>query len=238
LGAVIVFLTRHVGIPHVSLLPYKQPIVALAKFFDLHPDPSARSRELLGRWLWRGAWSGLHKGDTVSTRAILDAIDTNEDESVQRLLRTISASEPPGEDLATFNFRTARSKLEILAMLSLRPRHLETGDLIDPSTVVGADAIATLPFTTDLSHTIAARLLHPPVRNLPQSILDSAPEVRASHGIPQSAHDALGRGDHAEFLRERARHLQMVITSFLRSRAKWSDNDRPPIRALRVDDGD
>ncbi len=51
MSAAIVFLTTHAGIAHASLLPYKQPLVALAKFFDRHPQASARSLDLLSRWL-------------------------------------------------------------------------------------------------------------------------------------------------------------------------------------------
>jgi hypothetical protein len=79
-GRVIQFLKSEAGIPSYELMPYKQPFVTLGKFFFHHPDPSVRSKELLVRWLWRGALNGSHRGDTVSTRRVLDVIDPrNED---------------------------------------------------------------------------------------------------------------------------------------------------------------
>lgn len=235
--AAIVFLAGHVGVPHMSLLPYKQPLVALAKFFDLQPEPSARSRELLSRWIWRGAWSGLHSGDTVSTRAILDAIGDDENRSVQALLGTIHVPEPPeAVSLSAYNFRTARSKLETLALLSLRPRHLLTGDLISPSTVTGPESIATLDATGERAGTLASRFVHPHVQKLRLALARASASVRTSHGVTKGAYEALLDGDDEQFLATRAAHLRQVVSDFLRSHAKWSDNDRPPIRSLRVED--
>lgn len=239
--AAIIFLTTHVGIPQVALLPYKQPLVALAKFFDLHSEPSARSRELLSRWIWRGAWSGLHSGDTVTTRAILDAIDGDENGSVQKLLATIRGAEPdPEPRLATYNFRTARSKLETLALLALRPRLLTTGKRIIPSSVKGPESILTLGTQAEdpLATTVAARFIHPRIPKVRLAIARADEIARVSQAIPQSAYEAFIDGDDESFLRLRATHLIEVVEEFLRSRAKWRENDRPPIGALRVRDED
>ena len=70
----IQFLKRDAGIPHYELLPYKQPLAILGKFFHQYPNPQPRSRDLLARWLWRGVLNGTHLGDNVSTRAALKCI--------------------------------------------------------------------------------------------------------------------------------------------------------------------
>jgi len=130
----IQFICERVGIPHYELLPYKQALVALGKFFHHYPEPVPRSRELLARWVWRGAISGAHRGDTASARATLGRIGrVGEEESVQSLLH--ASSNPPEAELGVrrpFNFRSAASKLQALGLLALKPLHLETGQPIEP----------------------------------------------------------------------------------------------------------
>jgi len=233
--AAIVFVMGHVGIPHASLLPYKQPLVALAKFFDRHPEPSARSRELLRRWIWRGAWSGAHSGDTVSTRAVLDAIDGDEDDTVQRLIATVGKQQPDDAPLVRYNFRNARTKLEILGLLSLGPRHLVTGAAIPASSITGPEAIAVV-HPGEGVNTIAGRLVHPSIPKLMTALARADAGIRATHAVSNEAHAALLDGDVEAFLRARAQDVHGVVVSFLRSRARWEENDRPPLRSLRVAD--
>ncbi|MBV9949053.1 MAG: DUF262 domain-containing protein [Myxococcales bacterium] len=234
--AAIVFVMGHLGIPNTDLLPYKQPLVALAKFFDRHPEPSARSHELLARWVWRGAWSGAHRGDTVSTRAILDAIDGDEDETVQRLLARVGKAAPSEEpELPPYNFRNARSKLELLALLSLGPRHLVTGAAIPASAVNGPDAIAVID-PKDGVRTLANRLVHPPVPEIVRALAHAESRTRTSHAVSEEAYAALLGRDREAFFRIRGSTLRRIVRRFLQSRAKWGDNDRPPLRALTVPD--
>ncbi len=232
--AAVVFVTGHVGMPNTDLLPYKQPLVALAKFFDRHPEPSARSYELLARWIWRGAWSGAHRGDTVSTRAILGAIDENEDDTVQRLLGSVGKLAPsPEPELPLYNFRNARSKLEVLALLSLAPRHLVTGAAIAASQVNGPEALAVID-PKDGARTLANRLVHPAVPDILRALTHAEGRIRATHAVSEEAYAALLAGDRAGFFRLRGHTLRGVVRSFLESKAKWGDNDRPPLRALAV----
>jgi hypothetical protein len=183
LSAAIVFLTTHAGIAQASLLPYKQPLVALAKFFDRHPQASARSLDLLSRWVWRGAWSGAHQGDTATTRTTLESIDEDEDRSVQRLLQTVPAKEPTEVRAPAYSFRNARSKLDILGLLSLGPRHLVTGVRIPPASVVGPEMIASIVATSEARTTIAGRIVHPSVPKLRAALAHSEAAVRESHGV-------------------------------------------------------
>jgi hypothetical protein len=236
--AAIVFLMRHVGIPHVNLLPYKQPLVTLAKFFDKHPEPAARSRELLSRWIWRGAWSGLHSGDTATTRVTLDAIDGDEDASVQRLLGRFPQDEPEVDAGVGYNFRNARTKLDILGLLSMGPRHRVTGAPIEPASVTGPEAVSVAVESGESTSTIAGRIVHPALPKLRSALAHAQPEARESHAISAPAFAALLEGDDARFLELRERQIAHVVQSFLRSRAKWNDSDRPPLRALRVGDED
>lgn len=249
------FLMRDVGIPHYELLPYKQPLVTLGKFFDLHPSPSPRSRQLLARWVWRGALNGSHRGDTVSTRGVLSQIDADENASVQRLLND-SRKEPATlpDAQSAFNFRHAQSKLELLALLSLEPRHIASGarvavaDLVDPA----SDHFLELPRLfptrahrrTGLHFSVANRLAHPPTKGLRDAIIGgallhgfnsedaSADAFYSSHGLNASAAASIALPNGDDYLSERQQQLSAHFQSFFDRRAQWNENDRPPLNAL------
>lgn len=246
---VIQFLMGDVGIPRYDLLPYKQPFVLLGKFFHLYPDPRARSRQLLERWVWRGALTGTHRGDTVSTRATLDRIvEGHEEASVQRLLELVSGRTgafPNVEE--AFNFRFATGKLLALALLDLRPRNLDNGAFIDIGQDAGVEEpnfpmpliIAMHGAANGTLRSAANRLIHPHGPRLRQRLARVRDaEVLASHGIPEAAVQALYDGDINGFLRLRADFLQRHCELFFARHARWEESDRPSIAALLAEDED
>jgi hypothetical protein len=252
---VIQFLMADVGIPRYDLLPYKQPFVLLGKFFHFYPDPGPRSRQLLERWVWRGALSATHRGDTVSTRANLDRIATkgiatgkSEEDSVQSLLELatgLSESLPDVE--SAFNFRYATSKLLALALLDLKPRDLDSGEFVDIGQSAGEETYDfPMPaiFNThhagnDALHSAANRLIHPCRQKLRQRLAEVRdPDVLASHGISQAAAQALRDGDTAGFLRLRGDVLRPHCKLFFERHARWGESDRPSIEALLAEDED
>ncbi len=155
---------------------------------------------------------------------------------MQRLLQTVPTIEPAETRVPAYSFRNARSKLDILALLSFEPRHLITGVRIPPSSVIGPEMIAQVVAAGDTHTTMAGRLVHPPISKLRVALAHSEAVVRESHGVSTSAFQALVEGDDARFLEIRARDLEPATLRFLRSRAKWDESDRPPLRALRVSD--
>ena len=235
--AAVAFMRQDAGIPHASLLPYELPLVALAKFFALHPDPSARTRDLLSRWVWRGALTGQHSGAIITMRRTLDAIDGDEHESVQRLLQQVPRSAPEPPDVHEFSFRTARGKLLTLVLLDLRPRHLETGELLDLHDAVYPDLLQTL-FTsaTELGGGVANRMIHPKLDHRLATTLSAVddPGTLASHGVTREAQEALRRGDRADFLERRAEALKTASADLFLRRARWDEPDHMPVYALLV----
>lgn len=240
---VIQFLVTDVGIPRYDLLPYKQPIVMLGKFFHFNPSPKARSRELLARWVWRGALNGAHRGDTVSTTANLERIvQGGEEISVQKLLAMV-ARRP--DDMPSvhnpFNFRRAASKLQTLALLDLHPRDLESGEPIfdDPSSDLGDDDLPIPSIVTghggdipDL-RSVANRLIHPRRHGLRRLLtVVRNPLVLTSHGISEAALERLQEGDVEGFLTIRAEFLQGHFDRFFARHARWDESDRPSIEAI------
>lgn len=244
---VIQFLMADVSIPRYDLLPYKQPFVLLGKFFHLYPDPGPRSRQLLERWVWRGALSATHRGDTVSTRANLHRIaERGEETSVQSLLELVTGrpeSLPDVDD--TFNFRFAAAKLLALALLDLKPRDLDSGELVDIGQNAGEEKydfpipaiIGNHRAGTDALQSAANRLIHPCRPRLRQRLAEVRdPDVLASHGIPEAAAQALRDGDVAGFLRLRADVLRRHCKLFFDRHARWDESDRPSIKALLAED--
>lgn len=247
---VIRFIQHDAGIPHYHLLPYKQPLVTLGKFFHHHPQPSPRSIELLTRWLWRGALNGAHLGDTVSTRTALALIDPqDENRSVQQMLTMVGQKRPElPQATDRFSFQDAASKLQALALLELQPRDLETGELLDLGSHLNyREEKANPPFVPIVSRqpgmealvqSAANRLAHPPRvggarRNLLQ-VMDA--QVLASHGISPEALAALRAGNTEAFLRLRAATLQPHFDQVFARHARWDASDRPAIPALVVPD--
>lgn len=125
----IVFLQRMAGFVHSSVLPYRFPLIILARLFQRHPQLHPRNRTLLTRWVWRGALGGEHSDSSHATvQAHLDDIGDDEHGSIQRLLRRapwrrgLPAAEDPG------NGRAATSRLFATAMLTREAdAHLKTG---------------------------------------------------------------------------------------------------------------
>jgi len=245
---VIQFLKHDAHIPNFELLPYKQPLVTLGKFFHHHPTPQPRSRALLVRWVWRGALNGAHRGDTVSTRNALERIvSTNEERSVQLMLEMVKESPktmPEVED--AFNYRFAASKLLALALIDLGPRDLESGAPIDLGALLNtSDRNMALPRVIasiagshgGLVRSAANRLAHPQRAGIRRHLLEvTDPEILASHGISEEARQALRNGDAARFLSLRVAYLRPLFHRFFARHARWEEPDRPSLSSLLIPD--
>lgn len=245
-AATIAFLRRDARIPHASLLPYQQPLLALARLFASFPEPQPRSRELLARWLWRGALTGAHSGTTVSTREMIAAIQGDEAEAVAKLLATVPSQPSALHDLAEpFNWGAARSKVQALALLDLAPRDLVTGaPVIDAEALVDASDEETrwerlLRKILDRPHLgLANYLLHGPTRRgLEHAITTCEDQASlASHAISSDARRALKFDRRDEFLALRQADLLTVVERFTARRAEWGELDAPAVESLLGED--
>lgn len=241
-AATIAFLRRDARIPHASLLPYQQPLLALARLFARFPEPQPRSRELLARWLWRGALTGAHSGTTVSTREMIAAIQGDEAEAVERLLATVPSQPSALLDLSEpFNWGAARSKVQALALLDLAPRDLLTGvPVIAPEALVDARDQETRwerwpRKILDRPHGgLANYLLHGPTRRGLEHAISACedPAILASHAISSEARRALKFERREEFLAQRQTALLAVVERFTARRAEWGELDAPAVESL------
>lgn len=240
--AAIELLQRDVGVPNESLLPYDLPLVVLTALFRHFPQIHPRSRELLARWVWRGALSGEHHDDPAHTRRALEAIVPGDEHgTVQRLLASVAHA--PGEPLALESFTpdSPRGRLQLLALLGPGPRHLSTGAPLGAAARSAELTRALLPdAAAPWREHLANRIVHPPLeRAFDEAILQvHDDELLASHLITPDALNRLREGDRAGFLAARAASLRAHIDAFMARKARWDVSDRPPLAALVVEDDD
>lgn len=244
----ITFVKTVAGFPRIELLPYQSPLATLSFFFHEHRDPTPRTRRLLTRWLWRGAISGAHRGDTVGLRRTLKSlVPGDQEKSVQNLLA--EAGERPSEPpvLRPFRFNHCRTKLQLTVLAALGPRHLESGMELDIGDLCARPNGPAVRLSSKNrfpeEEGLANRLLHPPMTGLPlrKRLARCADEaVLRSHVVSPQARQALKEEDFQGFLRQRELDLQRYVESFLDAKAEWdaSDRDRPSLASLVVTDED
>ncbi|MFY0578789.1 hypothetical protein ACN28S_34920 [Cystobacter fuscus] len=233
----IEFLAEDCGVPHIEWLPYGGVIATLAKLFDAHPKLHDRNRVLLARWFWRGNLSGDHKTDNKTDQPKWQAIGADQHETVQRLLKIGNRIDIAAEikaPLQPFNRRTARTRIELVALAAMEPRWL-TGEDRGQPLALGAliekeDLVPSV--VIDESRTIADYLLHP---KFDLSELSTRPDTLTleSHGLDNAMLDALLAGDAATFSAQRTNVLAHYVQATLQ---EWTgvddtDHDRPPLDA-------
>jgi hypothetical protein len=256
---VIIFLKRDASIPHIELLPYKLPLALLARFFDFTPEPSSRSRDLLSRWLWRGAITEHHRGDNIpAVRKSLMSITRDEEQSVQDLLATLPTKPDIAVNIQDYNFRTAQTKLQTNALLALAPKHLLDGHTLNIHLLINELGAASFtPIITSTTqplhhthlespkasnkpslHGLANRIFHTHTEknSLVRALQAATPSVLQSHGIPPSAIKSLQQQDNIGFLKHRGEFLRKHIGAFLDSRARWLEPNRKSIHSLIISD--
>ncbi|NNB85941.1 DUF262 domain-containing protein [Corallococcus exiguus] len=259
----IVFLKRDAFIPHLKLLPAPEnSLVLLTRFFQLHPEPTPRSRELLSRWIWRHIVFGGWELKPPEALQVFAAIRSDEERSLQTLLAQVP---PPlirwwmETGMPVIPHSIARPPLVLrIAMLSLQPRHLLTGAVLDPGELLeqqGEGFQPILPagdprWTTQrvFDRRTVRRLMegtfnflfHPPVPGHALSqMLEAQPppseDILHSHGLSPQAMESLRRNDGA-FLHLRQMVLEPVLRQFMEARTRWDDSDRPSLQSMIIDD--
>lgn len=247
LRAAIAFLRDDAHIPHRNLLPGRLPLVILPAFFSRHPQPSARTRRLLVRWVWRGIATGAlslkarRRVQAGTAAALLES----EEHAVGALLGQVPRSRE-GVVLA-MNTRLADDGLRplpLLALAHLEPRHVGHHGVLElPSLLNQAQGRAVQRLhesANPLTRTVANRVLHPEhpdvlgaLRELAQESVTSP--VLASHAIPPSGAHALLEGDMERFLASRMAGIERVVRDRIAAYAEWDADDSGSLRALLSD---
>jgi Protein of unknown function DUF262 len=249
IGRTVRFFQADVGIPHLRLVPYPVALIIVSRWFLLFPDVDDWTRQRLAHWVWRAAATGAHQRAEVSRmrEQVRDLIDGQESASLKRLLSRLPARPPPGWPLDHFDGRSAKSRLEMLALLDQKPRVLLTqlerentgGETINPfvdaRAIVSQDRPAFEIFRAATWGELSAE-----VKNLARSAAnrvlvddgysDSSrlrrldpladAEVLRSHLLLE-AFDAMRERDIVAFLTTRAGVVRRCVEDFLARRAAW-----------------
>jgi hypothetical protein len=245
LRRVLGFLRVEAEIPHLRLLPSSAPLVVLARFFTLHPEPNERCTTLLVRWVWRWFLSSDVDEPTLKRRGIAEVNDDLE-ASVQRLLELVRGDRASINFVApnAFDARAAQSRLALLGMASRKPRRLGLSAMTDTSEIDVAELIRQADLAAfrplfslsgDFTSIPANRLLLPgrgaAFQELRSFILAHGVDhaVLKSHLIEPRAAQAILEDDMATALNDRDSALMGAVEALGNRLAEWGRSDRPSL---------
>lgn len=250
LRRVLSFLRKDAGIPHLRLLPKSILLDVLALFFLRFEDPSPRTRTLLARWFWRTLLGAGRFDDRTLRRRGIVAVADDEEESVQDLLRLVHKEERPRppELPEAFDARADDSRIVLLALAHLGPRHLVSGDPIDIAGLLeeqDKDAFLKILGQSGLerARSAANRVIHPKGTHSHRllrhriSVHGMNDPVLRSHMIDTRAAELFASGDLEGFLARRSETLTNEVRRFAERMAAWDHNDRPSVGYLLAEAG-
>jgi len=252
LRRVLTFLGTSAEIPHLRLLPWSAPLPVLTRFFRLHPEPSARSLDLLTWWLWRGFLAIGDIDERTLQRRGVAKIDDDEEASVQRILGEIPAVAPNEYELPSrFDARAAQTRITLLGMASLQPRDLSTGRPLDISALLEESGLEAFRRVFSKGSSPANRILlagRGPARNDLLAALRGpdllavirghdpgphmTPEIARSHALSPDALTAFKAQDQDTFLRERSTLLLEATRTLATRLTGWTRSTRPSLDYL------
>lgn len=216
------FLYNELNIPGDKLLPYNLQFVFLSEFFFNCHNPSDQKKKELERWFWITSYSGWFAGANSSkVKKGLDAIrefaKTEEETTIK-----IDYDDYTVEFPDKFDFRYARVKTHILFLLSLNPRNLESGEILNGKELLSESGSKALHYILPTFTDHANRIILGPVKYgyakkilLDESFLYNS-EILASHAITPKALDALKQGNGQDFLNIRQSELERLEEIFIK----------------------
>lgn len=256
------FLQEDAGVPHISFLAHRYPLIVLARFFAFHPDTEHRSLRLLRRWFWRTLVVGpghFKGGATGALRALCRKVDEEHASgSIQALLDTLESAKSPPLDLGTFRANSATTKTLLCAWWSVPPRNPDSGDAYEQDDLAvplgeklsAADVVYTLfppkGLPADLRSHFANRMLMPDstddyvASRLPWAHSDAgfSAAVFQSHLLPPNATELAMEAKFEEILIRRAEIIEEQIRQFTSRMCEWGSDDSPSLSDLILDDDD
>lgn len=259
------FLQQVAGVPHLSLLAYKAPLVVLTRFFAHFPEPQPRNLQLLRRAYWRVATSGpvVFKGSFSAMGRTLCALVIPGDEtgSVDGLVKSMEAAGPTVPNPARFRTNEATGKIILCSWWDLRPRSASSGlpyDAHELSNVLADETTAALAvrqiYSSRLdgnkrlwaanrvfvpSQTDSADTLLEAVGQQPVDLDDATWEkVLTSHCMDREIATYYAQGLRDEFLTARQAKISSTLQNFLSRMAEWNLEDTPALDSLDLDELD
>jgi Protein of unknown function DUF262 len=213
----IQFLIDDALLPRAELLPYQFVFSLLVRFFDHHPDPHPRTRQVLARVVWRGIVGDVLRGTSAAhVGRLTRACALPEADALDALIQAthIPAVAAPWGDWAP---RSAATRLLATAMLDVAAPLLTAAGAAHTTVGGGWWSTATTCLLPTRSNEPATWLLHPPQPD-PIAALVANPTVAAAHGFDSIALDALRDGRLELALSRRTTWLQGTLRRFLELR--------------------
>ena len=234
----ITFLREDARILHERYLPHATVLLTLGLFFDKFREPSGRSRELLTRWVYRGALNGAHARGKPIIREGIRAVRNGEDEhaSVQLLLGSVGDASLRSADIRASP--RVMEKLSALAMLAAEPRDLVTGDCLDLSQLVETAGQPVAIAKTDSTSLLAGALFQAmTVKAIRQALagVGMTDALLQSHLLEREWLDLIARSD-AAWVALRDEKIRAARDRFLMRMAGIGADDGPPPEAFLIDD--
>jgi hypothetical protein len=264
LNRAVVFLQENAAVPHIAFLASGQLLVALTRFFAIHPDPDARNLRLLRRWVWRALLMNTQQNHAGDSRAILRRYlrsipVARASTTLQSMLKDLpehSSTYPP---INPFRLSTPATRILLCSWWDRSPRDLRNGRRATRSdlsaTMDGGNnarrAVRKIFNNLDRNPTSSANsILLPVISEAPQFVLDlllhpgrDIPhhtwlQVIESHSITKDAYSALQQGRIENFLEIRSRAIEAQFRLFLDSQCEWGHEDTPSLTELIIEDND
>jgi hypothetical protein len=226
-------LQNDIGVPHIKLLPYSHVIPVLVRFMRVHGKPSDRVSALLRRWVWRSAMAGTRaRGiSVVDVRHQVFAIDRPTPfEAARELLDMVPPFPDFVPDLSNVNLKHAMAKINVLGLMSVEPRDLQTGQRIEIRALLedGSPLRAIITGHPELrTGTMANRIVYPmkSARSLRHALVSASPDVAATHLIGSDTQHFLLEGDYQQFLMRRSNVVRTIIGAHVERMSEWGARD-------------
>lgn len=265
LVASVAFLTS-IGVPHITMLPYRFLLVVIARFFSHFPVPHPRNRELLSRWFWQAASAGsslAFSGSTQAVRGLAGRVSPgDENGSVQALLEALGvAGAVPLPDVRKFRTNQAASKIILCAMWSRGPRRFVDGEEIEPTELALNLEGEESPLSAVIELLPRRKIAEPSLRasaanrvfvgaeedfsmvrdrivDLGSRVLLSEPEVETlgSQFFEAEVARAFSLGEVSAFLESREQMIAAQVASFLELKTGQGFDLTPPLDSLDFDE--
>jgi hypothetical protein len=217
------FLKEDVNVTTDRLLPYAMQLVVISALYYAVPEPTEAQRAILRRWFWVTSFAQWFGGANPSrvnalVRDVMDNVARNKENPV---FETFDLETPASPLPASFDMRSARTRVLLLVMFSLCPRARDGEIIPDPSSLVaryGPDAVgyvASSVSSPELARSPANRILRDDPLDRGQAknwlvSMDAASRetVWPSHALPVHGAGLLSQPDALLFLK--ARQVDMI----------------------------
>lgn len=227
------FFVDHLGVRTDRLIPYAMQMTVFSCFFYAQPSPSESQIDLLKRWFWVSSFSGWFAGANPSrvnalVRTFMDDVAKNRESPS---LPSFDLDMPALPIPRSFDMRSARTRVLLLMLFSLRPLDRNGEEIARPDELLrlyGPEALGYVAATVrdrELARSPANRILRdrPDDRGQAKNWLvqcdpASKAAIWASHGMPIQAVDLLNASDASDFLEARLVHLRTIEDSFMAAR--------------------